>query len=327
MNINKWFAMLVVMLALTGMVIAETDDTDTGATLKQALIVRYDHLICKVNFTTTQIDSLNKYVPTANVSSYKEKLSNDMNTLKVFVDSNNKTGFDEYVASTFRQDFNAATDVLNDVKKNFRKYNVSNDSKTAFINELKTSRDVYSDCISDKELKMGQVLQKHIDNWNKNWDKVIERLSQKGINVTEMEALKTELALKNAELQAIVASGNVSELRKYMNDYRQDQLLYAAQFEIAKLKTYKEKLNPMAKKYNLSGKIDDINSKIGEANKYAQKGYKYKEGEFQNVWDHIKNASKDMKEISKDVLKEQSREKQEQKEDKKAGKINSSKGE
>ncbi len=79
MNIGKWFVMLVAMLALTGMVMAEdnsTDDADDNVTQGQALSVRYDHLVCKVQFTNTQIDLLKEYA-SVDQTANKDKLLTD----------------------------------------------------------------------------------------------------------------------------------------------------------------------------------------------------------------------------------------------------------
>jgi hypothetical protein len=315
MNIGKWFVMLVVMLTLTGAVLAESNDTNstgnnnTDATQGQALNVRYDQLQCKVAFTNTQIDLLSKYV-SVDQSANKNKLLTDMTTLKTYLDTTNKDSFDSYAVQTVRPDLQKATQDLNDAKKNFKQYNVSNESRTAFINEFKSAKDTYSNCIDDKEVKMANVMEKHMDNWNKQWSNITTRMSDKNMSVADMNAIMTEITAKNAELQALINSGNITSLRDFMQAYQQSQLHFAARFEIARLESYKEKLAPLADRYNMTSKIGEIDSQIANAQKYAQEGYKYKDGEFNTVWNDIKSAGKDMQQAAKDINAERVKERQ-----------------
>jgi len=306
-----WILGLALMLALatTVAVHAQTDDNNTAA---QALNVRYDNLACKVNFTDKQIDLLIGYAPemmnSTNLSSDKGTLNDDLAGLKVFVDDTNKTGFDNYVNSPFRQDLQKATLDLTSIKKNFKKYNVSNDTKVAFVNDLKTLNQQYADCVNDKEIKMGKVMQTHLENWDKYWTDIISKMSKNGINTTEMENLKADIEAKNLQLQALLQTQNITQLKTYIGNYRQDSMHYAARFETERLKGYKGRLEGEATKYNMTTLIADIDSKIATANNYTQPGHKYNEGEFKNVWNNIQGANKDMKELSQGVLNERKQE-------------------
>jgi hypothetical protein len=312
MNIIKWFAMLAVMLALTGFVMAETNDTNNSSdindnvTQAQALSIRYDNMQCKVAFTDTQVDLLNQYI-SVDQTANKDILLTDMTTLKTYVDSTDRAGFDAYLENTVRQDLQNASKNLTNAKKNFRQYNVSNESRTAFINGLNNAKDVYSNCVNDKEIKMANVMETHMRNWNRQWSNVINKMSEKNITMDDAKALQAEIDAKNEELKALIASGNITQIRDFMQTYHQDQLHYAARFEISRLKGYVGKLAPLADKYNMTGKLDDINTKIADAEKYAQTGHKYAEGEFNNTWSDIKNAGKEMQQAAKDINSERAK--------------------
>jgi hypothetical protein len=313
---HKFFMMLIMMLVLTGLAMAETNnteinDTDINDTYTQALSVRYEHLQCKTDFTIGQIELLEEYIPEAvsdNFSSSKNRLDTEMDKLKDYVDDANKNTFDSYLANTFRPDFQKITQELNSIKKDFRKYNVSNETKTEFIDELKDLKEDYTECISDKEIKMGTVMEKHMGNWNKQWENVIERMKQKGMNTTEMEVLIAEINAKNQELNALLESKNITNLGEFIKGYRDDSLHYAAKLEIGKLKSYKVKLDPELSRYNLSKTDDNVSKHIEKAEKYTQAGDKYQEGEFEDSWNEIGQANKDMKDMSKNVLKERAKE-------------------
>jgi len=313
MNTTKWLVMLVMMLALTGFVMAEANNTDTNttntdtgnndATQGQALSVRYDNVQCKVTFTDTQIDILKKYT-TVDQTANEDKLVSDMSALKTLVDTTNKDGFDTYITNNIRPDLQKASQDLTDVKKNFRQYNVSNESRTAVITELKDAKNAYVACTNDKEIKMATVMETHMDNWNKQWGKIIDNMNKKNITMDDAVALQKEIDAKNTELKALIAEGNITQIQDFMQTYHDDQMHYPARFEISRLTGYKNKLAPLVDTYNMSGKIDDINQKIADAEKYIQPGYKFKDGEFNNTWSDIRGIGQDMKEIAKNITDE-----------------------
>ena len=342
--------MLIVMLAVTGIVVAEnnstdnstitnnnvtqnvtqnqttnntnnnitgnttqnqtTNVTDDNATQKLALNVRYDNLQCKVTFTNTQIDLLKRYIPTIDQTANKNELLSDMIALKSFLDSSNRDGFDTYVTNTLRLDMQNATRDLNAVKKNFKQYNLTNESRTALITELKNARQVYSACVDDKEIKMAHVMETHMENWNRQWNNVINKMSEKNITMADAVALQAEIEAKNAQLKVLIAEGNITKITAFMQTYYEDQLHYAARFEISRLKGYRDKLGPLANMYNMSDKINAIDKIIAGAEKNAKPGHNYTSGEFNNTWSDIKSAGKDMQQAAKDINAERKKEQQ-----------------
>jgi hypothetical protein len=309
MNIIKLFGMLAIMLALTGMVIAETNESDTNSTEltnSQALIVRYDHLQCKVEFTNTQIDILNEYISTLNQTENKEKLLEDMNELKAFVEEINKTEFDRYVTEILSKDLKKASEDLTVAKRNFKQYNLSNETKTEITTQLKDAKEAYSKCISDKEIKMSKVMEKHMENWNKQLEKIMEKMNKKNITTENMTAIINEINERNEKLQELINAGNITTIREFMKEYHISQFNYATRFEIARLNGYKEKLGPLAEKYNMSDKIKDINEKINHMEKY-----KYNDSENKKIWEDIKETGKDIKDAAKEINDERLKERSE----------------
>ena len=313
--------MLVVMIALIGVVRAEDNTTNTTVSVNdtatindtiaqgQALNVRYDNVQCKVAFTNTQIDLLEKYV-SVDQTANKDKLLADMITLKTYVDSINKTSFDNYIAQTVTPDMQNASQDLTNVKKNIKQYNLSNESKTALVTELKDAKNAYTNCTNDKEIKMADVMETHMENWNRQWGKIIGNMNKKNITVENVTGLQAEIDAKNTELKALIAEGNITQIRDFMQTYHEDQFHYAARFEIARLDGYKNKLAPLADQYNMSDKINDIDNMIAIAQQYAQVGHKYTDGEFNSTWQNIKNVGQDIKEIAKNITDERVKERQ-----------------
>ncbi len=314
MNIMKWFGMLAIMLALTGFVMAEGTDNNTddlNDVQGQALNVRYDHLQCKVDFTNTQIDTLNKYVTQLDQSANKDVLVTDMNNLKVFVTANNKTEFDAYVTNTLIPDLNKASQDLSTVKTNFKQYNLSNETRTALISELTTAKKTYSACIADKEVKMSKVMEKHMEKWSDHLEQIMEKMDKKNITTENMTAIIAEMTAKHDQLQQLINSGNITKMKEFMKEYQDLQFHYAAKFEVARLNGYKDKLESLADKYNQSDKMKDIDKKIHDLENYTKEDYKSKGSEHKKVLDDIKALESSMKDTAKNINNERLKERSE----------------
>lgn len=307
MNIIKWFGMLAIMLALTGFVMAEENESaesdakyELTTAHSQALNVRYDHLQCKVDFTNKQIETVSTNIPGVDLTANKEELVQDMQELEVFVTEIDTEGFDEYVNETLRPDLKNATEKLNEIKRNFRQYNLSDEVKDTIIADIKEAKEQYSECVSDKELKMAKVMTKHMENWNKQLERIVERLNDKNITTINMTEIISEINKRNAKLQELITEGNVTTMREFMKEYRDYQFDYALRFEIARLNGYKEKLGILAEKYNRSEQINEINKKIRNTEQQINK-HNYSDIERQRIWGEISDAGKEIKETAKNI--------------------------
>lgn len=327
MNKN-WIVGLVLMLALTGTVIADnntsngnstsTNVTDNDSdTYGKALEVRYEHLTCKVEFTDAQIELFDEYVETdlSDLKDSKERLNDYLEVLEGYAEDNNKTAFDKYLEDTFRPEFNNVTKGLNTIKKDFNRYNMSNSTRTEFIDDLKDIREEYADCVSDKELKMGKLMQRHMDNWNNQYRNSIKKMSRNGLNTTEMDAIIANMSARNAELQALIESGNITKLREFMEQYREESMHFATKIEIEKLKSYRSQLNEESHRYNKTDRMNNIDKHLEDAERYTER-YRGQDDQdedqddedYADAWENVRGANHEMKELSKDILKERARE-------------------
>ena len=135
-------------------------------------------------------------------------------------------------------------------------------------------------------------------------------MDKKNITTANMTAIMDEIDARNAKLRELIASGNITTLKDFMQAYHDAQFHFAARFEIARLEGYKNKLAPLADRYNMTGQLDNINAKIANAEQYAREGYKYQNGEFNQVWSDIKGAGKDIQQTAKDINAERMKERQ-----------------
>jgi hypothetical protein len=317
-------AVITLSLGLAGIVIADEDtsivknDTESNTIQGQALTVRYEHLICKVEFTDNQIDLLDNYLD-ENISDLKdssEELNEYTEILYGHVQNNDKTAFNTYMESTIRPAFQEITTELNNIKNDFKEYNLSNDTKQEFLTDLKELRMEYASCVSDKETKMGKVMNKHLEHLNRQYGNSISKMMRNGLNTTEMDSIITQMRERNAELQSLIESGNITKLKEFMQKYKEETMYFATKMEIEKLKSYKAGMYSDTEKYNRMNEMRNIDNRLVEAEKQMQIGRNNSQGkdrcnectEYDESWENIKNANKEMKELSKEILAERARE-------------------
>jgi len=266
--------------------------------------------------TNAQIELIEEYINTdvSGLIDAKEELDDYMDVLEGYVEDNNKTAFDTYLEETFRPNFNNVTKELNSIKKDFRKYNLSNDTKAEFVTDLKELVKEYSECTSDKELKMGKVMEKHMENWNKHYEQNIKKMGRNGLNITEMEAIIANMTARNAELQKLIESGNITKLKEFMEQYRNESMYFATKMEIEKLRSYKGGLNDESNRYNKTEKMRNIDKHLEDAEKYSQRNNgnddqdDENDEDYEDAWENIRGANDEMKNLSKDILRERERE-------------------
>ena len=151
---------------------------------------------------------------------------------------------------------------------------------------------------------MARVMEIHMRNCNRQWTSMISKLSEKNITMEDAIGLQAEIEAKSEKLKILIASGKVAQIREFMQTYHDSQLYYAAKFEIARLKGYRNALEPLAEEYKMSDKIHAIDEKIAEAENLTRRGHNYADGEFSNTWSNIKSAGKDMQEAAKEINSE-----------------------
>jgi hypothetical protein len=270
----------------------------------KALEVRYEHLKCKVELTNKQIDLFDKYLPELNLDNYKTEIKKDLEQLKEYSEDKDKEAFNTYLEAEFKQDFIKATAALVNAKKEFRNYNLTNETKKDIINELKEYKSEYAECTSDKQLKMAKLTQKHFERLNEHWEKSLEKMSKRGLDTVELEKLREEIEDRDEKIQELIESKDYEALNAYLKELRKEHLHAAARFEIEELKSHNEKLKSEAKRYGVEKSFEDIDKNIEDAEKKAERGRKYEEKEMKETWKSIKEANKEMRETSKDILKE-----------------------
>jgi len=299
-NILKGFLMAIVLILAVTVFVRAANDTDQ-AIGQQALNVRYAHLECKVNYTDTQIDLVNKYL-NVDLSADKNTLNSDLTQLNTFVVSNNKTEFDSFVLNPLTPDFKNATQDLNNIKKDLKNYNLTNDTKTAFKNDLKAANQVYADCSSEQAKAMTNVMIKHMDNVDNRWTEIIADMQKKNISISDMQSIDQELKDRLQDFQNAITSGIESTIKEALQNLTNAHLHLYARFETSRLKGFMGRIGMLADRFNVTTNLSVLDQRLNDLSQYTTPGHKYQVGDFNKVWSTLKDTSKDLMNDSKDIL-------------------------
>jgi hypothetical protein len=307
-NIWKVIVIAFVMLmAVTAIVKAEENETGDSvdkAINTEALSVRLDNLQCKVDFSKTQVELVDKYLD-KDLNEYLDEVTADLNDLKDLRDTGNKSAFDTYVENVFRPDFQNLTQQLNSVKSQWKSYNLSNESYTAFKKGLKDAQSQYANCTSDKEDKMTIVLEKHYTHAENKWQDMTDKMDKKNISTENMTVVIEELQARLEKLQDAIKSGNKTLIEQTLKEIRDEHLHLWARFHAARLEGYMKKMEPLTNKYGKSEQMKTMKKQLEDVSKYVSPGKKYDKGDFDKVWEGLSNTSKDMRDTAKEMLKQQ----------------------
>jgi len=305
-------------MTIVGFVKAEEDVNESlsdDVIAANAIEVRYEHLKCKVEFTTTQIDLVDEYFGEDDnntlsgiidkLKDNKDTLNNDIDELK---DITVKMDFDEYAVKTLKPDMLEANQNLFDFKKYYKEHEFDNETKTEFRQELKDAVAAYSDCVNDKENKMNQLVLKHNKNIRNKWAKIADKLEKKNITISNLSAIKDEYAGLIDDLEEAIDSGDKEQIKDAIQALKDANLHLWARFETSRLNGYLERLGPMAEKYNQGQQMKFVREKLNDVKPFLEKGYKYQEGDREKVRNALHDSGEKLKNMTKDMLKERLKE-------------------
>ncbi|MGV8150972.1 MAG: hypothetical protein ACP5NV_04555 [Candidatus Woesearchaeota archaeon] len=315
LNFFMIFAVLFIAILAVGVVNAEDDDDidedNSSETIVQsnALIARFEHIQCKVEFTNTQLDIIYDHVDENDLlEDYKDELSDDLNELKELVDDNNKKGFDAYLEEEFRPDMHNATILLNDYKKNFLDFNLSSNETDTVKRLINDAKKEYSECVSDKEKKMTKALRQYYKFTDKKWKGIIGNMERFNVSVDDAKEIKDELESLIEDLDDAIDSGNETLIRQTLQKIHDAHLHLWARFEVQRFNAYADKLGPMADKYGQGQRIHEIKNRLKDVEESSRAGYPYQRGDVKKVWGELSNVNKELKDTGKDILKERMKE-------------------
>lgn len=295
------FIATALFLFMAGSVFAETDETTNYTDYySRSLDLRYENLICKIDYTVEQINVIDEYVNDTEaikeLLNDKEELLNDKDELKEVYDNKNLTELDEFITNVLRPDFNKIMYDLKEFKENYKGY-IEKEDKENFKDALEVLRDEYFECTRIKTREMSKLMDQYYKHRSRMWDQIIKSMNQRGLTTEEMEQVRERLQNRLQELEEIMNSGNDTQLREFMKEIREEHLQLWAKFHSGRLNSYLNRIEPAANKYGRSDEVKRIKTQLHRFDNLS-------DDDARKIWSELRNNADDIREMSKWMLKQ-----------------------
>jgi hypothetical protein len=306
----KWmgFVLITMLVLISGIVVAENSTTnDTTDYVGKSIDLRYENLVCNIDFTVGQIDVIREYTNDTNAEiidtllSDKDILLTDKDTLNTVYDEKNSTLFNNFVSGTLHQDFNETASDLKEFKDNYKIY-VVEDDRTDFKNALTALKDEYVNCTNTKTVEMSNLMDQYYKHREGMWDQIIKSMNQRGLNTTEMNQTRTQLQNMLEQLQHTMNSGNQTQLREQLQTMKNENLQLWAKFHSGRLNSYLNRIEPAINQYGRSDEFNKIKAQLGQLENISDD--KSNRNEAKQMLTTLKDSADDMRNMSKDMLKQ-----------------------
>lgn len=308
----KWigFIFVTMLLAMTSIVVAENSttavlDDDSTDYVGRSLDLRYENLICKIDFTIGQVDVIKEYTNDTDASIIdellddKEELVDDKGDLKEIYDDKNVTEFNDFVMDTLHPDFNDTLYDLKEFKDDYKSY-VDEEDRDEFKNALIALKDEYNDCTNTRYTEMSKLMDKYYKHKAGMWSQVIKSMNQRGLGTDEMEWAREQLQLRLQDLELALNSSNQTQIRKQLQEMKDEHTQLWAKFHSGRLNSYLNRIEPAANQYGRSEEVRQIRMQLDRLTNLSDDD---KEN-AKKVWSELKNNADDMKEMGKGMLKQ-----------------------
>lgn len=295
------FIAMALFLFIAGSVFAETDETTNYIDYYgRSLDLRYENLICKIDYTVEQIDVIDEYVNDTDaikeLLNDKEELLNDKDELKEVYDSKNVTELNEFITNVLHPDFNKTMYDLKEFKDDYKEY-IEKEDREDFKDALEVLRDEYFECTRIKTREMSKLVDQYYKHRSRMWDQIIKSMNQRGLTTEEMEQVRERLQNRLQELEEIMNSGNDTQLREFMKEMREERLQLWAKFHSGRLNSYLNRIEPAANKYGRSDEVKRIKAQLHRFDNLS-------DDDARKIWSELRNNADDIREMSKWMLRQ-----------------------
>lgn len=304
----KWigFAFVAMLLVMSGLAFAETNEsTDDTDYYGRSLDLRYENLICKIDFTVGQIDVINDYVNDTDADIIdellddKKELLEDKDDLKDVYDGRNVTEFNDFVKEVLHPDFNATMYDLREFKDDYKTY-VDEEDREDFKNALTALNVEYKDCTGIKYREMSKLMDKYYKHKAKMWDQIIKSMQQRDLTTEEMEEVREKLLERLDDLEDAINSDDQARIAEQLRLMSEEHLQLWAKFHSGRLNSYLNRIEPAANKYGRSDEVQRIKTQL---HKFDNLSNEDKEN-AKKVWSELRHNADDMKEMGKGMLRQ-----------------------
>ncbi len=286
-----------IIILLSVSIFAQSDEISN--TKRNDFNARLSHVICRVELTKKQIDTLSRV--NGNLTSYKALLDVDVAKLREFATAYNNKEFSNYFTTTFKDNLRDSAKAIREAKLiDFRKSNLSKEEKTGLRENHKTAIAEYADCVNNADNELTEKRIGHLNAWINKWNKIISKMKARGYDTSEMESVVADAQIKLVPaLEEIKNADNKDKRRAAMQDARNLHLHLWARFEIARISSYLKSIEEKAVSNGYESEVNAIKSKLTAVSNLTVPGKRYGPGEFDSVWRAIREAAQMLKELNK----------------------------
>lgn len=269
------------------------------------LDTRATHLACRIDFTATVIDSVVAKVPATldALSGHSATLKSDKAELESLAEAGDRAGFNSFVSGTVRPDMAGAIAALAKERRNYKSYNLTNETITALRADYDAAREQMKECEKGSIIKLGSARIRHYNAIIDVWQTTTDKLGEKGVSTTAMQGVIGG-AESNviAPLQAAVDSGDSEQVKAALKTYclgndcpgngdAAPQNYHGfAKINLERLQAIVDKLQETAESSVLEdaeAKLDIVHSTLAQVG-----GSQYSEEQQSAVWDNLREAAK-----------------------------------
>ncbi len=273
------------------------------------LSARAEKVGCTVAFHASVLrDTSAKVSQASDLKDWITKLDSDQSQLNTLAIAGDHKALQQFFSTVLKADLKSADAALRDLRKNFKQFNVSRETREALKNDYKSAKTAFDACVSQADMK---AVQKKIDSYSNALDRAqadVEKLSKKGADTSEMSKLITDAKQEIINPLKDPSTGN-AELKKYClwNGCKEGlNFHFAARFAVAKLSAM---LRVFSEKAASSGNLTDITAvqtHMDAANTLLSQisTQNYLEGQKDDVWSHINMASDELRKLLKSYTRD-----------------------
>jgi hypothetical protein len=275
---------------------------------QQILHARYDLVGARVGFAAGVLaDTSSLVVNASDLTAHADELNADLNTLKGYVDANDRDGFNSYVSSTISPDMKSALDALKADMQQFKAWGVSGETIKQLREGYQARKSTFQQQTDAAIVELGNVRLTYYNDLVSKADARMSEMSARGIDVSGMQGV-TAGAGSNviSPLQAAVNSNDANAVKEQLKDKciangaPYSYHIYA-KLDLEALKAVSAKISVSTNNSSIQQQLAAVNEKLSgaEGTLNAVGTNPYTSDQQSQVWDSLKAASEGLKEIIK----------------------------
>lgn len=239
---------------------------------QQILQVRYDLTTAHVNFMSgVMADTVNLVPQASDLNAHIATLTGDLAQLQGYVSSSDRAGFNAYMQDTVRPDLKTASDALRGDKSHFREWGVNNSTKLQLLSMYQARKATFDAEVNEARVQLGQIRLSGYNDAMARSDSWIGSLAAKGIDVTDMQSLRT--SAQSGVVDPLQASINTGNAETIMNEVKSKSLFngapysfhYAARMDLAALTAVTDHIETNATQAGYGDDIAEVRAKLASA--------------------------------------------------------------